>query len=336
LEKAPDAVLILNSHQRVILSNEKASQLLQRSKDEITELSIADLIEQSEKKESKTEEEERRILLPDGKLRHVLYSKAEFLIEEEHFTILFLKDNEERLTMMNALIEKDKDLEYQNEQLLELNYITSHDLQEPLKTIEGYTDYLIHNHKEMSQEMLLTFLTNVRNASSRMSYMIESLLHHNRVGSHFAKKDLDLNEMLNFALENLGGALNETEYDLHLESLPRVEAGEIEMQLYFQNILSNAIKYRSPDRKLKIEVSSQKHNHELWILIKDNGLGIAPEHQEKIFQVFQKLQQAPQTIVGGIGLSTCKKIAHLHQGEISLESVLGEGSTFTLKLPFNA
>jgi light-regulated signal transduction histidine kinase (bacteriophytochrome) len=153
------------------------------------------------------------------------------------------------------------------------------------------------------------------------------------VGTHenpFEKTDL--NDILNLVKRDLSIAIAEASFTIHADNLPELVADQSKMKQLFQNLISNAIKFRSNENpKIEIKVKKEKKN---WIFsFADNGIGINKQHFDRIFVIFQRLHTRDEYSGTGIGLAICKKIVERHQGKIWLESVMGSGTTFYFKLP---
>ena len=190
----------------------------------------------------------------------------------------------------------------------------------------------------------IDYINRMKNAAQRMSNLINDLLEFSRVttrGKDFV--DTDLNNVVNEVLDDLEIAIKESESTVNLEPLPHIQADPSQMLQLFLNILSNAIKFRRENVPPVININyqrtqefSQAHNSEVeWeiITISDNGIGFSEEYLEKIFVPFQRLHGRSQYKGTGIGLSVCRRIVERHGGEIFASSRVGEGASFTIKLP---
>ena len=169
--------------------------------------------------------------------------------------------------------------------------------------------------------------------SSRMQRLIRDLLSLSRVESR--GKDLvptDLNEVVRLALENLQVTVRESGAEVNVDDLPKVMGDETQLVQVFQNLIGNAIKFRS-DRAPEIHVGAHRANGEWEVVVRDNGIGIDPEHVDQIFEVFRRLHGRDDYAGTGIGLAVCKKVVERHGGRIWVESGLGQGSVFHFTLP---
>jgi light-regulated signal transduction histidine kinase (bacteriophytochrome) len=215
-------------------------------------------------------------------------------------------------------------------------YIASHDLQEPLRMVASYTQLLSRRYKGRLDPDADEFISFAVDGASRMQRLIQDLLAYSRVGTKGSDLlDTSSEEALQQALINLRGAITESGALITHAPLPAVLADEMQLIQLFQNLVGNAIKYQRPGIP-RVHISAVKNGEKKWIFsVKDNGLGIDSQYFEKIFGVFQRLHKREEFAGTGIGLAICKKIVERHGGSISVESQLGQGSTFRFPLSGN-
>ncbi|NMM40014.1 sensor histidine kinase [Pseudoalteromonas arctica] len=231
-----------------------------------------------------------------------------------------------------------------NRELEEFAFVASHDLQEPLRKIQAFSDRLETMFKDELGEKGGDYIARMKNAAQRMSNLINDLLEFSRVttrGKDFA--DTDLKQVLDDVLSDLEIAIKESNAQVKVGEMPVIQADLSQMQQLFLNLVSNAVKFRRPDVAPIISIEYQHHtefnddyNTELeWqiITVKDNGIGFAAEYTDKIFVPFQRLHGRSQYKGTGIGLSVCRRIVERHGGTITAQSEAGEGATFIIKLP---
>lgn len=240
-----------------------------------------------------------------------------------------LKTGEANLEMQN------KALERKNKELEQFAYVASHDLQEPLRTISSFVELFQKQYKGKLDEKADKYMEYIVQASSRMRVFITDLLEYSRIGSRQELKEIDCNIIMNEALNDLGAAIQETGADIKVEQLPVINGYQTEMKLLFQNLAANAIKFRQKNAHPQIKISAKKKRDSWQFSFSDNGIGIAKEHNERIFVIFQRLHTRNEYEGSGIGLSHCKKIVELHKGKIWLESEIGKGTTFYFTIPQN-
>jgi PAS domain S-box-containing protein len=344
LEAAPDAMVVVNQDGEIVLLNIRAEAQFGYSRDELIGQKVATIIPEGFAER----------LIADG-----LRSAAEALAQQigmgielhgrrkngSEFPIEIMLsplDSAEGILVIAAIrdisVRKEsearvRELSRSNEELEQFAYIASHDLQEPLRMVTSYTQLLSKRYKGKLDADADEFIAFAVDGAKRMQRLIRDLLAY----SHAGTKEIDLFDTdsgyaLEQALMNLHDVIEQSGALITHDPLPLVLADEIQLIQLFQNLVSNAIKYQ--DRGIpSIHVSATKINAGRWMFgVRDNGLGIDPQYQEKIFNMFQRLHKRDEFSGTGIGLAICKKIVDRHGGCISVESHPGEGSTFLFDL----
>ena len=246
------------------------------------------------------------------------------------------KTTVQKLNRQNRKLEQiQTELEESNERLEQFASAASHDLQEPLRMISSYLQLIENRYANELDENCQEFIEYAVDGSERMKEMIDGLLEYSRVetrGDPF--KPVDLNQILEDVRKNLEMQFVETEADVEVEQLPHVEGDTSQLQQLFQNLLSNAVEY-SGEKPPQITVSAEgDSDRDKWIIsVRDEGIGIDLDDQERIFEVFQRLHSHKECSGTGIGLALCKRIVERHNGEIWVNSEPGQGSTFSFTLP---
>ncbi|EMA36086.1 multi-sensor signal transduction histidine kinase [Halobiforma lacisalsi AJ5] len=231
--------------------------------------------------------------------------------------------------------EYQRKLEESNERLEQFAYAASHDLQEPLRMVTSYLQLLERRYGDALDEDGEEFLAYAVDGAERMKAMIDGLLEYSRVETRGDPlEQVDLNAVLEDVRDDLTVQLAEADADVEVDSLPRVRGDADQLRQVFQNLLSNAVEY-SGDEPPRIEVTAEENPGEgTWtVAVSDEGVGIDPADQERIFEVFQRLEGTGRGSGTGIGLALCKRIVERHGGEIAVESEPGEGTTFYVTLP---
>jgi signal transduction histidine kinase len=232
-----------------------------------------------------------------------------------------------------ALARKVEELDRSNEELRDFASVASHDLQEPLRMVATYTQLLSQRYKGRLDSDADEFIAFAVDAAGRMQRLIQDLLVYSHVGTK-GKDLLDTSseKALQHALMNLRGAIEDGGAIVTHDKLPNVLADERQLVQVFQNLVGNAIKYRRAAVPL-VHISSAMQGEKTWLFsVQDNGLGIEPQYFERIFGMFQRLHTREEFSGTGMGLAICKKIVERHGGSISVESQLGQGSTFRFAL----
>lgn len=225
-----------------------------------------------------------------------------------------------------------QELERNNKELEEFNYVASHDLREPLRTITSYCDLLAEDLGPENNPMVKEDIRFITDATTRMNILIQDLLQLSRAGRiEFDIKPVDLNKMMVLVLQDLELKINETNSTIKVENLPVVLGDSIQLGRVFQNLLTNAIKFRSKKDPF-ISIEAVEKNNYFEIIVSDNGIGIEKQYQQQIFSAFKRLHSREKYDGTGIGLAICKKIIERHNGLIQVESEPGKGSKFKIQL----
>ena len=255
-----------------------------------------------------------------------------------------LKDHLTRLPLIVGAAMKERRLRQEHrraqEELLRSNrdleqfaYVASHDLQEPLRMVAIFTQMLAERLQEKLDEETGRYMGFVVEGATRMQAMIEDLLSFSRLGrGGIQPVATDCEEVLRRALGNLAGAIEQSGAVVDCETLPVVMADPGLLLQLFQNLVGNAIKFRSTEPP-RIKVSAGEQGNEWVFAVRDNGIGISPEYAENIFVIFRRLHTRQEYPGNGLGLAICKKVVEQHGGRIWVESELGQGSIFKFSLP---
>lgn len=257
-----------------------------------------------------------------------IYCRGKIVEWDEHGKPVRMVGTHTNITELKKI---QAELERSNSSLKAFAYSASHDLQEPLRTILNYSRYLLDHLGEKLDEDSREDLNFICDASLRLKSLVANLLVFSQVGkSEELMKRVNVNSILYDLEEDLATSLTELKGKLRIKNIPDVFGVEVEIRSLFQNLISNAIKYHSDDPPV-IEVRGKTRDEEVVIEVKDNGIGIPLEYQERIFEPFRRVDS--KVSGSGIGLATCRKIVDYHGGDISLHSELGKGAVFTLVLP---
>lgn len=235
--------------------------------------------------------------------------------------------------LLEQEVNQRQELERSNAELEQFAYVASHDLQEPLRMVASYTKLLAQLYQGSLDAEADKFINYAVDGAERMQTLLNDLLLYSRVGRKGkAFRLTDSHAALDSAIANLQMIIQETDARVTSHTLPSVMADETQLVQLFQNLISNAIKYRSQQPPV-IDVGARLENGEWCFWVKDNGIGIAPKHKERIFIIFQRLHTRQKYPGTGIGLAICKKIVERHRGRIWVESEFGQGATFYFTIP---
>jgi light-regulated signal transduction histidine kinase (bacteriophytochrome) len=233
----------------------------------------------------------------------------------------------------HALARQSEELARSNRELQQFAYVASHDLQEPLRMITGYTTLLAKRYAGKLEKDADEFIGFAVDGARRMQGLINDLLGYSRVGTQgkeFAPADCEV--ILTKTLLNLQVAAQERSAKITHGPLPTVMGDDVQIGQLFQNLIGNAIKYHNGAAP-EVHVSCIREDERWLFSVKDNGIGIDPNYAEKIFVIFQRLHTREEYSGTGIGLAVCKKIVERHGGSIWVESEVGKGSTFYFTIP---
>ena len=265
-----------------------------------------------------------------------------FLRDKFKLVDSILKNKEKLVQQRDAMQEQTKELLRKEKELIKLNenlehftYAVSHDLKEPLRTITSYTQLINRKLGDHFDDMDRQFMNFVINGASQMNYLLNDLLEYSRISEvHRDFQPVDLNDVMLLVVNNLNKKVKESLAEIEVQSnLPLVNGTQSLLVVVMQNLISNAIKFRKLGEIPKIKIYHSEEGDNYAIYVQDNGIGIAEEYQEKVFQIFKRLHLREDYEGSGIGLATCGKIVSSLGGEISLNSVLGEGTTVKIALP---
>jgi PAS domain S-box-containing protein len=227
---------------------------------------------------------------------------------------------------------KSKELERSNYELEQFAYITSHDLQEPIRTLSSYVDIIILklNKEKLEDPSIISYLQTIKKTGARMRELISDVLTFSKTGKTAPKENVDLNQTIEEILQGMQQRIEESKAKISVERMPVISANKTEMQQLFQNFISNAIKYCPQDRTPEVNVICNDIDNNSWeFTVKDNGIGIPEEYHKKIFNLFQRLHSKDEYEGTGLGLAICKKIIDNYQGKIRINSKPGEGTSFS-------
>lgn len=227
------------------------------------------------------------------------------------------------------------ELKRSNRELQQFAYVASHDLQEPIRMVASFTQLLERRYKGQLDDDADDFIKFIVEGATRMQQLIEDLLTYSRVTTRAEPfNQIDLEDVFKESIANLKLMIDETNAEITHDPLPRVSADRSQIIQLFQNLIGNSLKFKgNEDPKIHISVNRDEYS---WIFeFADNGIGIAPDHQERIFRVFQRLHTREEYPGTGIGLAVCEKIVQRHGGRIWIESKPGDGAKFFFTLPID-
>jgi PAS domain S-box-containing protein len=349
LEAAPDAMVVVNQSGQIVLLNVRAEKQFGYHRDELVGQKVTNIIPEGFAER----------LIADGtrsaadalaqqigmgiELSGRRKDGSEFPIElmlsplqsaEGVLVTAAIRDISVRKKSELYLVKTVGELKRSNEELQQFAYVASHDLQEPLRMVASYTQLLGKRYKGRLDSDADEFIAFATDGCNRMQRLIEDLLAYSRAGAN-AKilREISCEDALKDALTNLRATIEQSHAVVTHDALPSVMTDGVQLAQVFQNLIGNAVKYRSSATPL-VHISATQHaNKECIFSVKDNGVGIDSRYFEKIFILFQRLHGRDEFEGTGIGLAVCKKLVERLGGRIWVESQLGRGSTFYFVLP---
>jgi PAS domain S-box-containing protein len=225
------------------------------------------------------------------------------------------------------------DLKRSNEELEQFAYVASHDLQEPLRMVSSYTQLIERRYKDKLDKDANDFINFAVDGANRMQRLINDLLDFSRITTRGKKFErVDVQSVVGQVFANLQNRIEESHAIITQDDLPVVEADETQMIRLFQNLIDNALKFRT-DTPPRVHISTHKEGDFHVFTVSDNGIGIDTQYADRIFLVFQRLNTSTEYPGTGIGLAICKRIVERHGGKIWIESEIGKGSKFSFTIP---
>lgn len=229
--------------------------------------------------------------------------------------------------------QQTEELTKSNDDLRQFAKIASHDLQEPLRAVQGFANLLAEATKGQLDDDCNDFIDYILDGTRRMKQLIQSILTHSQISATPRQTPAtDCNDVIREVSIDMRSLIEETGSRLHVQALPEVAVERSQMVQLFQNLISNSIRYRS-DEPPVISITAERSMNRWQFSVRDNGIGVEPQYAEKIFEMFSRLHGKGQYPGTGIGLAICKRIIALHGGNIWIDSSLGHGANFMFTLP---
>jgi signal transduction histidine kinase len=243
------------------------------------------------------------------------------------------KSREERRHSQESLAQKVEELARSNRDLEQFAYVASHDLQEPLRMVAAYTQLLGERYRGKLDDQADKYINYAVDGASRMQSLIQDLLAFSRAGRQETElKNTNCDEVVSKALIDLQAAISESGAVINREHLPTLLANSSQLKQVFQNLIGNALKFRGAEAPV-IRISAERQAADWVFSVRDNGIGISPEHAESVFTIFTRLHTRTEYAGNGIGLAICKKIIERHGGKISALPGETAGTIFRFTLP---
>ena len=266
--------------------------------------------------------------------RHILASSCPFFDARRNLlgAVAVMRDITERKQAENNMLAVMRNLRASNQDLEQFAYVASHDMQEPLRMVSNYMQLLQRRYQDKLDREADEFIGYAVDGAMRMKQLIDSLLEYSRVQSRQKPfEPVDLNQVLSLVLRDLEGRVLETGAKITANPLPQVLGDGLQIGLVFQNLIGNALKFHG-EKSPEVHIAAEELSKHWKITVRDNGIGIEPQYQERIFKIFQRLHGRAEYPGTGIGLAVCRRIVERHGGETGVESEYGKGSSFWFTL----
>ncbi|MDP1745556.1 MAG: PAS domain S-box protein, partial [Bacteroidota bacterium] len=370
IQNAPDAVIVIDNSSKILLWNPKAEAIFGWKMDEIIGENFVETIIPIQDIESHTNGNfslkltgqqnllnktiEITAINKEGKEFFIALSIASSLWNGKQVFISFIRNitkekkiEKELERHRKQLCQKNKELEKMNSELTSFSYVASHDLKEPLRKIKTYSNLIIEKHNESLSSDGKEYIQRIINSAGNMQRLIDDLLAFSQTTSGVKKLEtLDLNVLLEEVENSLKDTIEENNVTITSTQLPTLRVIDFQFRQLLENLIGNAIKYRKIDVKPNITITSSLVSGKSYInegadanknyqkfLFADNGMGFEQEYATKIVEIFQRLHGKSEYSGTGIGLAICKKIMENHNGFITAQSQVGEGSVFNVFFP---
>jgi len=348
VEGSPSGVVMINKDGAILLINAATERMFGYPREDLIGQSV-DILVPARFRGIHPEHRERFAATPDTRsmgtgrdLFGLRRNGTEFPVEvglnpihtrEGLIVLAVIVDISERKRVEEVLATQTRELQRSNAELEQFAYIAAHDLQEPLRMVTSYAELLGDRYRGQIDARADKYIHYAIEGAKRMQQLVNDLLAYSRVGTQGQPlRPTQSGAVLDQVLGGLRKAIEEAGADLHHGALPAVKADEVQLAQLFQNLVGNALKFRS-ERTTHIRIDARREGQEWLFSVEDNGIGIEKEYSERVFQMFQRLNERGKYEGSGIGLAIAKRIVERHGGRIWFDSKVGAGTTFYFTLP---
>lgn len=343
-EASPEAILVHLDH-KIVFANRAAAEMFGvQNADTLLGRRALDLVHPDDREDLLASNEPlapgdilpptvSRRLRDTGEVFHSESTRSGYSWDGQTAMMAVIRDISERFAAEQKIRDYTEELERTNEELERFAYVASHDLKEPLRMVSSFCGLLQERYADKLDEQANEFIRFAVDGATRMHGLIEDLLKMSQTGTtDLIAETVEVSGVVNDVKTNLGPLIAETGAEITCDDLPMVVGDRTLLTQLFQNLVSNAIKFRS-DKTPVITIESTSRGAEHAFSVSDNGIGFDLKHNEKIFEVFKTLHARDKFEGNGIGLSICKKVVERHGGKIWVDSMPGQGSSFWFTLP---
>jgi PAS domain S-box-containing protein len=336
-----DLLCTIDPAGRLVDLNPAWERILGYQRKELTGSSLTDLIHPGDRtlfddafqrliKESGTSRFECRCRHKEGHYRWLAWSVV--MSPDDQLLYVAARDTTERRSTEEKLRQQTEELEHSNRELEQFAYVASHDLQEPLRIVSSYVQLLARRYQGKLDQDADVFISYAVDGANRMKSLITDLLAYSRVGTRDKEfAPVAMEEIYKRVIDDLQLAITDTGATVTHDPLPVVLGDHAQMTQLLQNLIGNAIKFHGKEPP-RVHVGVRQQGGHWLFFVRDNGIGIDPQHTERVFVIFQRLHKRDEYAGTGIGLAICRKIVERHGGRIWIESEPGKGSTFYFTL----
>ena len=335
-------IAILDEHGHLVEVNESFSELLGCARDELLHTRGMDWVHRPDRKAVSENEQQLgsgkisryrltvRLKKRNSRLVWVMLTVNPIQrITGERLFLVTTENIDQRVKAERKLVQRAEELARSNKDLEQFAYMASHDLQQPLRTISNFVQLLDRKYADQLDEEAREFIRYAVEGSTRMQRMIRDLLAYSRVQRLDLELEfVDFNEVMEEVNTNLQEVAQASTANVLSEYLPALRASRRQMVQLFQNLIENAIKFSRNEQRPEVIIAAEEEGSRVRFSVRDNGIGIAEEHRDRIFSLFQRLHEQESVEGTGIGLAICQKIVENHGGKIWVESEPGKGSIF--------
>lgn len=345
--QAPNALVMVNEQGVIVLSNGKADSLFGYEAGELLGESVEILVPQALQSSHQELRDiyfespvarnmavgrELKLIKKDGSQLSVEIGLSPIIAKEKRYVVASVVDISESVNAQAALNSINRQLSEKNREMEQFIYTVSHDLRSPLVTIEAFAKKLADELHSSLTEKQHHRLSRIQANVSHMEQLLTDLLNLSRIiKQEIDKQAVDTRRVVDKVIRTLEAEIRESQGSIEVRGeLMDIWANESMLHQALQNLISNAIKYRDPERPLMVNLSTREENNHVALSVADNGLGIDAKYHDQVFRIFERLEVGSGT---GVGLSIVNTIMEKHEGRIRLDSEPGQGSTFTLVFP---